>query len=78
MLLKKTVRYASAFACLYASAPAAMMSGVTPGTFSKAVAPTAKAAMKDGMELAGKPAESKAGGTWLAIVLARRLERITE
>jgi len=77
MLLRNTVRYASAFACLYALLPAAIISGVTPGIVAKAVGPSANAAMNDGTELNGSPAAASAGGTVAAIVLVSRFDSIT-
>ncbi|KAG7147463.1 hypothetical protein HYQ46_003680 [Verticillium longisporum] len=75
MFVKNTVRYASAFACLYAAVPTANTSCVKPATPSKD--PVVKPARKSATVDAGRPAAITAGGTCAGISRASRFESTT-
>lgn len=74
--VRKTVEKASELAHWYAFTPAAMIVCEIPGTLSKS--PVGMTEMKSGILLAGRPASTRAGGTWPAIVWAMRLLRTAE
>lgn len=66
MVDRNTVWYASAVAPLYAAVPTARMVSFRPGTSSNE--PVAYAPRKSGTEDSGRPAATRAGGTWLGMV----------
>lgn len=78
MVERKTVRYASAEACLYAAVPASRIVEFSPGTAAKASGvPVVYAVRNEGTEDSGSPADTSAGGTWAGMVCARRFVKMT-
>lgn len=75
---RKTVRYASAEACLYAVVPTVRIVEFKPGIAARASAePLAYAVRNEDTEEAGRPADISAGGTWAGMVCARRFVKMT-
>lgn len=74
IVVKNTVLYASALAYVYARCPTARISGVKPLTaLNPAGVPNVSALKNEGTLEAGRPACTRAGGTWEGMVCFRRL-----
>lgn len=75
---KKTVRYASALATLYARNPAVVIWSVIPGTAANTFGvPTVITAMKSATDVAGSSAPTRANGIYTGIVFDSWLLRAT-
>jgi hypothetical protein len=72
---RKTVRYASAEACLYAVVPAARIFGLKPSTDEKL--PVAYDVKNVATDDAGNPADTSADGTWAGMVVSSRFVNMT-